>query len=93
MGDRRPPSKLGDIQPDHWLAEYTEEHLNVLHVFGSLVELEPAQSELLDQICSGPRITAAELVADVTLSLPPNWRKSLHVHDNPLFRTVEDGHD
>ena len=23
MGDRRPPSKLGEIQPDHWLAEYT----------------------------------------------------------------------
>ena len=25
IGDRRPPSKLGDIQPDHWLAEYTTE--------------------------------------------------------------------
>lgn len=25
MGDRRPPSKLGEIQPDHWLAEYTAE--------------------------------------------------------------------
>ncbi len=23
IGDRRPPSKLGDIQPDRWLAEYT----------------------------------------------------------------------
>jgi hypothetical protein len=25
IGDRRPPSKLGVIQPDHWLAEYTTE--------------------------------------------------------------------
>jgi len=31
-GDRWPPSNLGDIQPDHWPAEYTTELLNVLHV-------------------------------------------------------------
>jgi hypothetical protein len=34
IGDRRPPSSLGDIQPDHWLAEYTSELVNVLHVLG-----------------------------------------------------------
>lgn len=45
IGDRRPPSKLGEIQPDHWLAEYTTELLNVLHVLGRLIELEPAQAE------------------------------------------------
>lgn len=27
IGDRRPPSPLGDIQPDHWLPEYTTELL------------------------------------------------------------------
>lgn len=53
IGDRRPPSKLGDIQPDHWLAEYTTELLNVLHVLAMLVELEPAQAKLLEQICAG----------------------------------------
>ena len=37
IGDRRPPSTLGDIQPDHWLAEYTTELINVLHVLGRLV--------------------------------------------------------
>ena len=51
IGDRRPPSKLGDIQPDHWLAEYTTELLNVVHVLGLLVDLEPAQATLLDAIC------------------------------------------
>ncbi len=61
IGDRRPPSKLGDIQPDHWPAEYTTELLNVLHVLGGLVELEPAQANLLERICRGPLITAAEL--------------------------------
>lgn len=54
IGDRRPPSKLGEIQPDHWLAEYTTELLNVLHVLTMLVELEPAQAKLLEAICAGP---------------------------------------
>ena len=48
MGDKRPPSELCKIQPDSWLAEYTTELLNVLHVLGRLVELEDAQQELLD---------------------------------------------
>ena len=51
IGDRRPPSKLGDIQPDHWLAEYTTELLNVLHVLALLVEMEPDQSQNLEAIC------------------------------------------
>lgn len=57
IGDRRPPSKLGDIQPDHWLAEYTTELLNVLHVLALLVELEPDQAKLLEAICEGPTLT------------------------------------
>lgn len=61
IGDRRQPSKLGDIQPDHWLAEYTTELLNVLNVLGHLVELEQAQAELLEKICSGLTISAEEL--------------------------------
>jgi hypothetical protein len=58
IGDRRPPSKLGDIQPDHWLAEYTTELLNVLHVLALVVELELDQSQLLEAICEGPTCTA-----------------------------------
>ncbi|MEX2288694.1 MAG: hypothetical protein WD648_16485 [Planctomycetaceae bacterium] len=54
IGDRRPPSKLGDIQPDHWLAEYTTELLNVLHVLAMLVGIEPAQAQVLEAICDGP---------------------------------------
>jgi hypothetical protein len=53
IGDRRPPSKLGEIQPDHWLAEYTTELLNVLHVLALLVDMEPAQEKLLEGICEG----------------------------------------
>ncbi len=49
IGDRRPPSPLGNIQPDHWLAEYTTELINVLNVLGCLVDLEPAQAALLER--------------------------------------------
>lgn len=54
IGDRRPPSLLGNIQPDHWLPEYTTELLNVLNILGLLVEKEPMQAMLLEKICSAP---------------------------------------
>lgn len=71
IGDRRPPSKLGDIRPDHWLAEYTTELINVLNVLGLLVELEPSQAALLDRVCTGPIITFEELRGAGALAKPP----------------------
>lgn len=61
IGDRRPPSPLCSMQPDHWLAEYTSELINVLNVLGLLVEIEPKQAEILERICSGPTLTEAVL--------------------------------
>jgi len=63
IGDRRKPSPLGDIQPDHWLPEYTEELLNVLNVLGLLIELEPKQTDVLKRIVDGPLIPASKLGA------------------------------
>jgi hypothetical protein len=60
---RRKPSRLGEVQPAGWLAEYTTELLNVLHVLGRLVALEPRQADLLARVCAGPTLTAAELTA------------------------------
>ena len=57
------PSVLGDIQPDHWLPEYTSELLNVLNVLGMLIDLEPTQAELLKQACSSSLISEDELKA------------------------------
>ncbi len=54
IGDRRPPSPLDAIQPDHWLDEYTGDLMNLLHVLGRLVALEPRQADLLERICAGP---------------------------------------
>jgi hypothetical protein len=52
IGNRRPPSKLNQIYPDHWLDEYTTELINLLNVLGLLVDLEPQQADLLERICN-----------------------------------------
>ena len=59
IGDKRPPSPLGDIQPDHWLPEYTSELINVLNVLTLLVALEPQQADLLARVVDGPLIVIA----------------------------------
>ena len=63
IGDRRPPSPLDRIQPDGWLAEHTTELMNVLHVLGRLVALEPRQADLLNRIGDGPLLSGDELRA------------------------------
>ena len=63
IGDKRPPSPLGDIQPDRWLPEYTSELINVLNVLALLDELEPKQADLLKRICDCPLIPASKLTA------------------------------
>jgi hypothetical protein len=60
IGDRRAPSPLGEIQPDHWLPEYTSELLNVLNVLGLLIDLEPRQADLLKRIEEAPLIPASK---------------------------------
>lgn len=61
IGDRRPPSKLGDIQPDHWLSEYTSDLIDILNVLTMLVQLESTQADLLSRICEGELVTIDEL--------------------------------
>jgi hypothetical protein len=57
---RGPPSPLERIQPDGWLAEYTEDLLNLLNVLGRLVALEPWLADLLDRIVGAPLVAVAE---------------------------------
>jgi len=78
MGDRRPPSPLGDIQTTGWPAEYTTDLLDLLHVLGRLVDLEPAQETLLNEICAGQIITAVELAAE-TAALPTKGKMAAKV--------------
>lgn len=69
IGDRRPPSPLGNIQANYWLAEYTTELINLLNVLGWPVDLEPIQARLLEKICAGPTISAEELSKAGALSV------------------------
>lgn len=61
IGDRRPPSPLDSVQPDHWLGDYTTDLMNLLHVLGRLVLLEPRQADLLNRILDKPLLTIADL--------------------------------
>ena len=87
IGDRRQPSPLGDIQPDHWLPEYTTELLNVLNVLAMLVELEPKQAELLHRICGGPLISEDELrnAGAFAVEGTPKPKKRKSPRGAPLF--------
>lgn len=76
MGDRRPPSKLEEVQADHWLAEYTTDLIDLLNVLGLLVDLEPQQEALLDRICTGPLLSITELHEAGALELPPRRKAS-----------------
>lgn len=71
IGDRRPPSPLDRIQPEGWIAAYTTDLIDLLHVLGRLVALEPRQAEMLDRICAGPLLDAAALLAAGALARPP----------------------
>jgi hypothetical protein len=70
IGDRRPPSPLDSIQPDHWLPEYTSDLIDLLHVLGHLIALEPAQADLLSRICGAPLRNIEELRAAGAFDLP-----------------------
>lgn len=69
IGDRRKPSPLGDIQPEHWPHEYTSDLMDLLNVLGRLVALEPQQAALLNEILSGPLIDNATLKAAGALQM------------------------
>jgi type ISP restriction-modification system protein len=63
IGDRRKPSPLGDIQPEHWPHEYTSDLIDLLNVLGRLVALEPQQAALIEAILAGDLEDHAKLSA------------------------------
>lgn len=74
IGDRR-VSALNSIQLDHWPDDYTTELIDLLNVLGLLIELEPAQAALLDEIVAGPLITVDALEKAGVLPVAPEARK------------------
>lgn len=72
IGDRRPPSPLDKIQPESWPSEYTTDLLDLLNVLGRLIDLEPAQADLLARICDGQLIEAGDIHDLTTAVLEPD---------------------
>src|SRR5262249_660535 len=87
IGERRQPSKRGDIQSEGWVAEFTTELSNLLNVLGLLVGLEPRQADLLHRICEGETICEKELQQGGALAISsPSMRKPKATrHSHPTF--------
>jgi len=85
IGDKRPPSPLDGIQPDHWLPDYTKDLIDLLNVLGWLVKLEPKQKDLMDRILKGPFLDRASLEAAGALAGPPKVKgaKKTATSDHP----------
>src|SRR5262249_8912354 len=54
-------SPLDEMSSRRWTLEFNNELLDLLHVIGRLVQLEPQQGELLEEIVLAPIITESEL--------------------------------
>ncbi|MFE0630834.1 type ISP restriction/modification enzyme [Streptomyces sp. NPDC058864] len=69
--------ELDHIVADRWSPEWTTELLELLNVLGLLVCEEPGQAELLNEICTEPLITVAELTTAGILPVPSGATKPL----------------
>jgi hypothetical protein len=56
-----PSNELDRIRMETWPKEWNDELLDLLRVLTLTLEMHPRQAALLDQICDGPLIPAAEL--------------------------------
>ncbi|WP_164716104.1 type ISP restriction/modification enzyme [Streptomyces sp. WAC 06738] len=79
---RKKPAGKRRLELDHVVAErwspiWTTELLELLNVLGLLVQQEPAQGELLSDICTGPLITVADLTEEDILPVPREATKPL----------------
>jgi len=67
---RKAASQLDLINAKHWTYQFNDELLDLLHVLGLLVRLEPEQDILLREICSGPLVTVTDLEAATIFPIP-----------------------
>jgi len=70
IGDRRPLSPLDKVQPESWISEYTTDLIDLLHVLGRLVAIEPRQAELLEKLCSHSTLDVERLRKEGALEMP-----------------------
>jgi hypothetical protein len=79
-------SPLDDINPPAWEHEWTGELIEVLSVLRRLVDLEPAQAELLRRVLAAPLMTIRDLsAAGVSWPTSDADRKPRYPLTGPLF--------
>jgi hypothetical protein len=71
---RRVTSPLDEINATRWTAEFDDQLLEVLEVIRRCVALEPAQGELLEEICAGPVVTVGDLEREGVFPVPASAR-------------------
>lgn len=81
----RRSSPLDDVRPSTWPAEYTTDLLDLVQVLTLVVQLEPEQAVLLDDILSGPLIDVAALTDAGVLPVKPAARRALPPGDGAMF--------
>jgi len=77
IGDRRPPSALGQIQPAGWLAELHDGVVECAARAGRSRGVRRFPGEALGTDLLGTLITAGELASAAILYVPPEMRKTL----------------
>ncbi len=84
-GGRR-SSPLDDMNVPSWPSEWTAEFTDLLTVLSRLIELEPAQAELLDKVLAGPLLTREVLMQHGVVWPSAAQRRpdyNVVVHDDP----------
>ncbi|MFE3861198.1 type ISP restriction/modification enzyme [Streptomyces goshikiensis] len=71
----RKTSPLDDLHVESWPSEWSRELMELLSVLRRLVDLAPAQEDLLDRILAAPTVTATDLEKAGILPVPVKARK------------------
>ncbi|WP_411576193.1 type ISP restriction/modification enzyme [Streptomyces mutabilis] len=71
----RKTSPLDDLHVESWPADWSRELMELLSVLRRLVDLAPAQQDLLDRVLAAPTITTADLERVGILPVPDKARK------------------
>lgn len=85
-------SPLDDIHVEVWPSEWTEDLIQLLSVLRRLVDLIPAQRELLAEVLGGPAITERELQNEGVLPIQKAARKARRTDPlmDGLFSSTDD---
>jgi hypothetical protein len=71
----RKTSPLDDLHVESWPADWSRELMELLSVLRRLVDLAPAQQDLLDRVLATPTVTAIDLEKVGILPVPDKARK------------------